>query len=205
MVDLPLTSLRERKKTATKERIYRSALALFREKGFGAATVEEIAGAAEVAKGTFFNYFPSKESVLTYFGERQTLHAAEDIAGAVSDSGLTIRQKLESIFAALAAGVEEDPDLTRMALFEVLKVPEVIANDHYREIFHNLLTALLGEGQARGEVHPALQPDHMAAAIEGVYFQQVFEWARSKKPYSLQRQLESTLDVLWTGLGNQGN
>ena len=201
MTDFPLASLRERKKTATKERIYRCALALFREKGFAATTVEEIAVAAEVAKGTFFNYFPSKESVLTYFGERQTLGAADDIAEAVSDTGLTTRKKLERIFATLAAGVEEDAELTRMALFEVLKVPEVLASDHYREIFHNLLTALLAEGQARGEVRPALQPDHMAAAIEGVYFQQVFEWARSEKPYSLQQQLQAVVDVLWTGLG----
>jgi len=97
--------------------------------------------------------------------------------------------------------VEEDAELTRMALFEVLKVPEVLASDHYREIFHNLLTALLAEGQARGEVRPALQPDHMAAAIEGVYFQQVFEWARSEKPYSLQQQLQAVVHVLWIGLG----
>ena len=201
MVTASQTSLRERKKSATKERIYRVALERFREKGFAAATVEEVSAAAEVAKGTFFNYFPSKESVLAYFGERQALLAAEAIAEAVADPGLTVRQKLERILSALAAAVEEDPELSRMALFEVLKVPTVIAADHHRAIFHILLVSLLREGQSSGEVRSELPPDDMAAAVEGAYFQQLFEWARSEPVNTLADRLLAMLNVLWLGMG----
>ncbi|HFD40660.1 MAG TPA: TetR/AcrR family transcriptional regulator [Anaerolineae bacterium] len=57
-------SRRERKKRETRQALLEAALALFREKGYDAATVEEITARADVAKGTFFNYFPSKEALL---------------------------------------------------------------------------------------------------------------------------------------------
>jgi AcrR family transcriptional regulator len=54
---------RQRKKTATRDRIRASALRLFREQGYDATTVEQIATAAGVSHMTFFRYFPTKEDV----------------------------------------------------------------------------------------------------------------------------------------------
>lgn len=57
-------SRRERKKRETREGLLEAAAALFREKGYDETTVEEITRSADVAKGTFFNYFPSKQALL---------------------------------------------------------------------------------------------------------------------------------------------
>jgi AcrR family transcriptional regulator len=59
----PEPDWRQRKKAATRDRIQACALRLFREQGYEATTVEQIAAAAGVSHMTFFRYFPAKEDV----------------------------------------------------------------------------------------------------------------------------------------------
>src|SRR6516162_2099426 len=62
---------RERRKVETRRQIFQAAMKLFEKKGIFNTTVEEITQAADVGKGTFFNYFPSKEAILSALAERQ--------------------------------------------------------------------------------------------------------------------------------------
>ena len=67
----PALGRRERHKTDVRNRLLRAAFQLFATRGFQATTVEDITQAADVAKGTFFNYFPTKELLLTQMSEHR--------------------------------------------------------------------------------------------------------------------------------------
>src|ERR1700739_3537720 len=62
---------RQRRSAEIRERLFNASLNLFAQKGFAETTVEDITEAADVGKGTFFNYFPSKDHILLAFGEMQ--------------------------------------------------------------------------------------------------------------------------------------
>jgi AcrR family transcriptional regulator len=60
----------------TRERIYSTALALFRERGFDATTMRDIAAAAGMSLGAAYHYFPSKDAiVLAYYDRISKEHA----------------------------------------------------------------------------------------------------------------------------------
>ena len=64
--DAPRVGLRERKKAKTHAAIQEQAVRLFREQGYDATTIEQIAEAAEVSESTLFRYFPTKEDLVLW-------------------------------------------------------------------------------------------------------------------------------------------
>src|SRR6202048_2863218 len=90
---LPLPDRRQRRSADIRERLFRAALNLFAKKGFAETTVEDITNAADVGKGTFFNYFPSKDHILLAFGEMQL--------GKLEEAVKNMRQNSEPIPAFL--------------------------------------------------------------------------------------------------------
>ena len=54
--------LRERKKARTRAELQRHALRLFRDRGYAATTVDDIAAAADVSRSTFFRYFRARRT-----------------------------------------------------------------------------------------------------------------------------------------------
>ena len=77
-------SRRERKKEETRENIIDCAVSFFREKGFQETSMEEIAEKSDVSKGTLYNYFENKESILV--GYFQTI---------ISDYGKGMKENFE--------------------------------------------------------------------------------------------------------------
>jgi len=78
----PSLGRRERKRNETVDKLLQAAIELFATNGFAGTRVEEITERADVSKGTFFNYFPSKEHILMHFAGRQVGKVQDCLAAA---------------------------------------------------------------------------------------------------------------------------
>src|SRR6202007_257082 len=103
---------RERRTAETRERLFRAALDLFARKGFTETTVEDITEAADVGKGTFFNYFPSKDHILLAFGEMQLAKLQSAIEEA-RRTGESMPQFLRSLGVRMTQEPMRHPGLIR--------------------------------------------------------------------------------------------
>jgi len=74
------------KSEETRQRIRNSALTLFRERGFEAATMRDIAEKAGVATGAAYYYFPSKDAIVMEFYRRSCLEMQPKIEAALLDA-----------------------------------------------------------------------------------------------------------------------
>ncbi|MCF6138534.1 FAD-dependent oxidoreductase [Pseudalkalibacillus berkeleyi] len=62
---------RNNKRINTQETIVKAALELFYEKGYANTSIKEITDKAKIAKGTFFNYFPTKEDLMQHYASER--------------------------------------------------------------------------------------------------------------------------------------
>ena len=189
---------REQGKVERKERLYEAALNLFRGQGYDMTTVDQITRQAGLAKGTFFNYFPTKDAVLRYMGTREVgrLGAATlSINGTSSSVG-----KLKRLMGALAASLERDRDLVCLIFREGVTVSELMAGDAGGFSLQPMATLLIRQAQRQNEINPNLDPDTLAAALDALYLQQLIRWCESDKPYPLAERLTGIADLLLSGI-----
>lgn len=67
MVTIEKLSRRERKKDSVRAHIIATGIKLFSRRGLDAVTVEDVAEAADIGKGTIYNYFQTKEDIVVAF------------------------------------------------------------------------------------------------------------------------------------------
>lgn len=95
-------------KAATKERILRAARQLFAEKGYEATTTRDVAVVAEIASGTLFNYFPTKEAIVACLA---TDAIGDALAADAGPGGAETME--EDLFALVAGGLRKLKHLRR--------------------------------------------------------------------------------------------
>jgi AcrR family transcriptional regulator len=189
---VPLGGRRERHRAQTRDRLYRAAMDLFAQRGFLETTVEDITEAADVGKGTFFNYFPTKEHVLAEFGgERvaaveRALEKAQSTKGPVMD---VIRE-----LASNAAGQSDKSAALLRAIFAAhascTSVREQLTKRTHTA--RRILTEIYLLGQKRGEIRRDIPAAEMARLTQIVFMGVTVSW--SIRP---EASLRKTSEEIW--------
>jgi AcrR family transcriptional regulator len=202
-VDSPGAGRRQRRATETRLRLFRCALHLFAERGFPAVTVEEITEAADVGKGTFFNYFESKEHVLGVMAEIQLSKVREAISA--TSQG---KQKIQSVLHRLARRLVEEPgrspSLARAFISSFLaseSVRAVIA--HNMKEGRRMIAQIVAAGQERGEIDTKLKKETVAMQLMQTCMGTVLLWSLDETP-ALKTRIENSFQHFWRAIALSG-
>jgi AcrR family transcriptional regulator len=147
--DRPEPGLRERKKARLREQIQSVALALYRERGYEATTVEEICKRVEVSQPTFYNYFPSKEAIPA---EHAMRGFGEPLKQLLSDPSV-IQLKLRRYFREVAEQMVRDTKLWHAiaisGAYNPVRNPSLLQS---ADIGTRVLIEVLAQAQKKGEL-----------------------------------------------------
>jgi Transcriptional regulator len=190
---------RERRRAETRERIFRAGLRLFAERGFSATTVEDITEAADVGKGTFFNYFPSKDHLLAAFGEMQVGKFR-----AAMEEALAGRRSMREVFRRALRALAEEPGRSD-ALVRSLMAANLSNESVRQHMQKNLatgrqrLTELLQLAQKRKEVRADVAPDRLARALQQTFFGGLVLWSLNPDR-SLGALQDGVFKLIWPAI-----
>src|SRR5438067_1003824 len=195
---------RRRRSAAIRERLFRAALQLFAQKGFLETTVEDITEAADVGKGTFFNYFPSKDHILLAFGEMQ-LGKLETAVKTARQTNEPMPEFLRSLGIRMTQEPTRNPAIIRALLQAYLSTTPVreAMMDLQRRV-HALHTEMIQLGQDRGEIRSDLPAAEIAQVFRQTIFGTLLIWSLYGDA-TLHSRIETAFNLLWTGLTPRGH
>jgi AcrR family transcriptional regulator len=194
---LPRTGRRERHRTETRERLFRAALRLFAEQGYLETTVEDITEAADVGKGTFFNYFQTKEHVLATFGAERLATIERAVERARTEPVLPLLRELAT---DLAGQSKESAALLRAIYAAHASCAPVRGELHKRlQTGRRLLAELFAIAQERGEVRRDKSAAELARLVQVMLLGVTLAWALHPDS-TLRGTAHDTWDLFLPGL-----
>jgi AcrR family transcriptional regulator len=193
-------SVREYQKKRRRERIFQAAMALFRQRGFQETTASDIAKAAHVSRGTFFNYFPYKEAVLLEYGALLLAGLREEVKGRLArgEDPLAI---LRFIFQEVARHTEAEKDLVLPLLYELLNPDPIRAKAAFEALpLGDLIAQVLRSLREKDLVRKDLSLERMGRTLADLYFLTALRWAAYTPERDLKEELQKTLDLALLGI-----
>ena len=170
---------RERRRTQTLDHVASTAMRLFEAQGYDATTMEQIALQSDVAKGTLYNHFPTKEAILAHWVhlelvvDAQRLHASID-----PKAGFTAQ--LTGLLDASAEWSERyRAYLLDYFRFRFLNIESELGGGGDRSTprdLSGLFEALIAAAQQAGTLRTDVSAAHLASLLHHLYFGALMRW-----------------------------
>ena len=186
--------------------ILEAARKVFSRKGFEQTTVDDIAAAARVAKGTLYLYFPSKNAIYLEALKRDilTLHGETNQRVAAASR---IEDKIRAFITTRVQFFEEHRDLFKIyySEFSNFFVPLAPASKELRDLYlrqAKKLECVLQEAVERGVIRK-ICPKSTALLIYDMTLsliaQRLLGWSKSPP----EEDIQQLFDLLWRGIGTE--
>jgi len=200
---------KEREREARKNDILEAAKTVFFEKGFQAATMDQIAEAAELSKGSLYLYFPSKEELYVTILIEGLEMLYDMFEKAVKGIGVW-EEKLRNIAMAYYGFYQGNKNYFKILFFlQHGEIATKVSDSLFQICFEkgisclNFLSRAIQEGMEGGEIEPS-DPMELAVILWGAFngIILLYEEEEHSKfiPGSLDNLISKAIELLTAGL-----
>ncbi len=196
-------------KKEKKVQIVEAAIREFARKGFSRTTINAIANAAGIGKGTIYEYFSNKEEIV-HETFRFFMHSMEPDFQAILISKVTAKEKLRQILDGFSHSINSEYHIELMELLfefwseaikdkgskgvmfeEMIKFYQV-----YREIFADIIIEGMGDGSFRKDINPRSTAAMIVGALDGLMVQ----WILERETFDFQDVLKAVTMTVLNGI-----
>jgi AcrR family transcriptional regulator len=169
----PVAGKRARNQAARRQRVIEAAMALATEGGYEAVQMRDVAAKADVALGTLYRYFPSKDHLLIA-GQEEWAQALRQRLAHKPPRGDTPADRVVDVLRRASRALERAPRLTAALVTAMSSADPAVAED--KQAVANVMDAMvrdaIGVGQAdNGDL------DGVLRVIQHVWFAALVSWA----------------------------
>ena len=194
---------RERKRQQTLDHLADTAWAMFESQGYDAVTMESVAEAADVAKGTLYKHFPVKEALLRHYFHREFRAAQADILRQL-EALPSFEQRLRFLLSRHAQWSESRrPYLGPYFTFRMreTQIPHCTAPE-LRSGLDRMFTVMIEAAQSKGEITPRIAAADLAYRLEFLFLSAVLHWL-SRTDLDLRQEFDLIVDLFLNGAGEK--
>lgn len=188
-------SIREEKKQRNKQAIVEAAISLFSEQGYENTSIEQIARAAGVGKGTVYSYFQTKKDLLKGFCEDELEKIHLELVKR-SNQDASILEQMLTIYMTEFHHVTQNREFGRLYMRESIFPKDTDIQDDMEtdEKYFQMLFPILQKGQERGELRKDVELLYITAHFYSLYIMIISAWYTGRIATD---EVEATMQVLF--------
>ncbi|MCZ6829340.1 MAG: TetR/AcrR family transcriptional regulator [Gammaproteobacteria bacterium] len=193
---------REKRKQEIRGRIQEAAYALFKDRGIKDTSIEQICVAADVARRTFYGYYPDKQALLRELSRTRVFNTAEGMIEEIMTNHHTTRARVSAMIDYMEGNIASYSDIDRKL---ILVVPSSLEEENYlRDIslsIQDQFREVFRAGQTSGDLSQRYSPDILSEMIVGTLNNVLTSWA-TRNDYPVFDKLEEAR-ALFDGILSQ--
>lgn len=184
--------LREKKKLQAEHKITHCALQLFEKNGYNSVSIDDIAEAADISKGTFYNYFPTKEAVLLKISHNSIKKVNEALSAApIYDDPI---EMIKLCFQYLI----DDIYMWRNVAREIAMIS--VSNEAMHDYINSLISKYVDDAQKKGIIRNDYKSEFITHSLMGIYYIAIFGLNQNVSHEESIQQINASYTFMLEGL-----
>ena len=195
---------KERERFHRQQQILKAAEKVFAKKGFQGATIQEIALEAELAVGTIYNFFPSKDRLYSMILTSRLDEMREEVQSHIQPIK-DIKERLRTMLLSQCEFIEKNRNFFIIFFRDQYRFPWTLAQDLGEEVavryerYLGTLREIFKEG-IKKKVFKPLAPEDLAEAWGSLCNTFFFKWLMEKSKWPLKSKAMTVYEIFMQGV-----